>query len=143
MNFIPGKFKAASTWSRRLRTWGLKLVWLVVVGSVMGFCYQRAIPRIYRPETKAGFWLGTVHGMLMPVALPNLLAGQDVPIFATNNSGRIYKLGYIAGINLCGLIFFGVPFRPQKEKNLVPIGSSPQYIQPRNTSITSTRPPAQ
>ena len=126
MNFIPGKFKAASTWSRRLRTWGLKLVWLVVVGSVMGFCYQRAIPRIYRPETKAGFWLGTVHGMLMPVALPNLLAGQDVPIFATNNSGRIYKLGYIAGINLCGLIFFGVPFRPQKEKKPVPTGSSAQ-----------------
>jgi len=126
MNFIPGKFKAASTWSRRLRTWGLKLVWLVVVGSVMGFCYQRAIPRIYRPETKAGFWLGTVHGMLMPVALPNLLAGQDVPIFAANNSGRIYKLGYIAGINLCGLIFFGMTFRPQKEKNPVPTGSSAQ-----------------
>jgi hypothetical protein len=126
MNFIPGKFKAASFWSRRLRTWGLKLVWWVLAGSLLGFCYQQAIPRLYHSETKAGFWLGTVHGMLMPAALPNLLEGQDVPIFAANNSGRIYKLGYIAGINLCGLIFFGMTFRPQKEKNPVPTGSSAQ-----------------
>jgi hypothetical protein len=84
-----------------------------------------------------------VHGFLMPVALPDLLAGKDVPIFAVNNTGRKYKLGYIAGINLCGLLFFGMAFRPQKAKNSAPGGSSAQNIQPRNTSITSTLPPAQ
>jgi hypothetical protein len=41
--------------------------------------------------------------------------GKDVPIFAQNNNGRIYKVGYIAGINLCGLLFFGLAFsRPRK-----------------------------
>ncbi|MGA2174277.1 MAG: hypothetical protein ABSH38_04745 [Verrucomicrobiota bacterium] len=126
-----------------MRTWGIKLIWLVLAGILLGCCYKEAVPRLYRPETKAGFWLGTVHGFLMPVALPNLLAGEDVPIFAANNTGRNYKLGYIAGINLCGLIFFGMAFRPKKEENPAPNGSSPQYIQPRKTSITSTRPPAQ
>ncbi len=108
-----------------MRTWGIKLIWLVLAGVLLAFCYKRAMPRFYRPETKAGFWLGTVHGFLMPVALPNLLAGEDVPIFTANNTGRNYKLGYIAGINLCGLIFFGVAFHTPKKKNPTSIGSAP------------------
>jgi hypothetical protein len=52
----------------------------------------------------------------MPVALPSLLLGRDVPIYAPINTGRTYKLGYIAGINLCGLVFFGAAFRqPRKQ----------------------------
>jgi hypothetical protein len=44
-----------------------------------------------------------------------LLVGRDVPIFLNANPGRIYKLGYIAGINVCGLVFFGLAFRrPRK-----------------------------
>ena len=138
-----GKFIPSNNWSNRIRRWGLKLVWLILVGGILGYCYQWAAPRFYQPETKAGFWLGTVHGLLMPVAFPNLIAGQDVPIFTANNTGRTYKLGYIAGINLCGLIFFGMTFRSPKAKNPAVLGASPQYIQPRNTSITSNRPPAQ
>ena len=62
-----------------------------------------------------------LHGGLMPMALPSLVMGQNVDIFAANNSGRLYKLGYIAGINICGLIFFGSAFwRPkQAETKLV------------------------
>jgi hypothetical protein len=56
----------------------------------------------------------------MPAALPSLLAGEDAPIFAANNTGRNYKLGYIAGISLCGLIFFGMAFRPGTKKNSAP-----------------------
>jgi hypothetical protein len=44
------------------------------------------------------------------VAAPSLLMGKDVPIYAPSNSGRSYKLGYIAGINGCGLLFFGLAF---------------------------------
>ena len=126
MNSVSGRFNPASSGSRRLRTWGIKLIRLVLAGVLLGFCYKEAVPRLYHPESRAGFWVGSVHGFLMPVALPDLLAGEDVPIFAANNTGRNYKLGYIAGINLCGLIFFGMAFRPQKEKNPAPDGSSPQ-----------------
>jgi len=65
---------------------------------------------MYLAEYKAGFWYGTMHGALMPAALPSLLLGKDVPIFAGNNSGRGYKIGYIGGINACGFVFFGLAF---------------------------------
>ncbi|MEI6390816.1 MAG: hypothetical protein WCT12_06890 [Verrucomicrobiota bacterium] len=73
-----------------------------------------AEPRFYGPERVAGFGVGMMHGALMPMALPNLLMGKDVPIFAEHHEGRIYKLGYITGINLCGMLFFGFAFwRPR------------------------------
>lgn len=91
-----------------------------MVGLLLGWVYAWAAPRLYRAENTAGFWLGTTHGALMPVALPSLLMGQDVPIYAPTNSGRGYKLGYIAGINLCGLVFFGLAFRPAKRTEAPP-----------------------
>ena len=46
---------------------------------------------------------------------PSAYPASAVPIFAQNNEGRIYKVGYIAGINLCGTLFFGLAFwRPRK-----------------------------
>ncbi len=93
----------------------VKAAMLILLGLVFGFGYDWAAPRFYRPERMAGFRLGMLHGALMPVALPSLLLGKDVPIYAERNQGRIYKLGYIAGINICGLIFFGMAFwRPAR-----------------------------
>lgn len=103
-----------SSWVKRL---ALKAVTLVLLGLLLGFGYDWAAPRFYGPERLAGFRLGVLHGALMPVALPSLLLGRDVPIYAARNIGRTYKLGYIAGINLCGLVFFGFAFRrPQKQR---------------------------
>ena len=89
----------------------MKIATLVLLGLLFGFGYDWAAPRFYGPDRLPGFRLGVLHGALMPVALPSLLMGQDVPIYAANNTGRVYKLGYIAGINLCGLVFFGLTFR--------------------------------
>lgn len=92
----------------------VKITTLILLGLVFGWAYGWAAPRFYGLERIPGFKLGVLHGALMPVALPTLLMGKDVPIYATNNSGRIYKIGYIAGINLCGIIFFGSAFwRPR------------------------------
>ena len=91
-----------------------KLFSLVFAGLLFGWAYTWAAPRFYRAEINAGFWLGALHGGLMPAALPSLLIGNDVPIYAVNNNGRVYKLGYIAGINLCGLVFFGLAFSKTK-----------------------------
>jgi hypothetical protein len=96
----------------------VKTATLVLLGLVFGFAYDWAAPRLYGPEHLPGFRLGVLHGALMPVALPSLLMGKDVPIYAASNTGRIYKIGYIAGINLCGLAFFGVAFwQPRKPRN--------------------------
>ncbi|HXC36355.1 MAG TPA: hypothetical protein VNV43_10800 [Candidatus Acidoferrales bacterium] len=76
-----------------------------------------AAPRFYKPDRTADFNMGLLEGALMPAALPGLLAGHDLPIYAPNNSGRGYNIGYILGINTCGTLFFGIAFwRPRGVK---------------------------
>ena len=96
----------------------VKVVTLALLGLMLGFGYDLAAPRFYGPERAAGFWLGFLHGALMPTALPGLLLGKDVPIYASNRTGRTYKLGYIAGIDLCGLVFVGYAFWRPPNRNL-------------------------
>jgi hypothetical protein len=88
---------------------------MAVVTVAFGYFYGWASPRAFPKSPAPGFCFGVLHGALMPIALPSLLLGQDVPIYAIVNSGRFYKIGYIAGINLCGLAFFGPLFwRPRR-----------------------------
>jgi hypothetical protein len=107
---------ASSVWRTRLKRLAAKTAALVGVGLLFGFAYDWAAARLYGAERMAGFRLGVLHGALMPVALPSLLMSQDVPIYASHNTGRTYKLGYIAGINLCGLVFFGLAFRQPRRR---------------------------
>jgi hypothetical protein len=91
-----------------------KLVTLVILGWLFGILYDWALPWAYPAGRPVGFSYGVMHGAMMPIALPTLVMGKDVTIFAANNSGRPYKIGYICGINLCGLVFFGLAFyRPK------------------------------
>lgn len=82
------------------------LVVAVAIGSVLNLL-TRSSDNNAGP---AGFGKGVLHGVLMPAALPNLLFGKDVSIYAPNNTGRTYKLGYTVGVNGCGLVFFGFFF---------------------------------
>ena len=77
---------------------------------MIGWGMHQAQAALERRHEPAGFLLGVIQGALMPIALPNLLFGHDVPIYAAQNNGRLYKLGYTVGVNACGLIFFGVFF---------------------------------
>ena len=78
-----------------------------IIGCVVGVISTAS----NRPEAgPAGFRRGILHGALMPGALPNLIVGNDVVIYAPNNTGRTYKLGYTLGVNGCGAVFFGFFF---------------------------------
>jgi hypothetical protein len=100
-----------------LKTLLVKTVVFIIVAAIFGWVYAWASPRVFPKDIRAGFGYGMAHGALMPMALPSLAMGKDVDIFAANNSGRGYKLGYIVGINLCGLAFFGPVFwRPTKKR---------------------------
>lgn len=88
----------------------IQVVRLVLVGLLLGWLYAWAAPVVYPKDKTPGFWLGTAHGALMPMALPSLLMGKDVPIYAQDNLGSKYKIGYIAGINACGIVVFGMAF---------------------------------
>jgi len=96
----PGLFKRLSR-----RVFGI-----LVAGAIIGLFLHFVNYRAHDLTGPAGFQAGALHGALMPLALPNLLVGDDVKIYASDNTGRLYKLGYTAGVNGCGLLFFGLFF---------------------------------
>ena len=101
---------------RRWPPWGTRVAGLIVATLIIGWAFAWAQSGSYQADRTAGFWLGLVHGAVMPAALPCLLAGKDVPIFAANNTGRTYKVGFLFGINCSGMVFFGLGFRPNPPK---------------------------
>jgi len=91
-----------------------KIITVAVVTVVFGWLYGWASPWAFSARAPAGFSYGLLHGAMMPLSLPSLVIGKDVTIYNDNNVGRIYKIGYICGVNICGLIFIGPLFwRPR------------------------------
>ncbi len=93
-------------WFRPLVRLGLILVAALCFGAFLNW-FGATLDRSTRP---AGFGRGLVQGALMPMSLPNLLVGRDVEIYSSTNTGVSYKLGYTAGVNGCGAVFFGFFF---------------------------------
>jgi hypothetical protein len=94
----------------------IKIIALTAISLGLGFAHNYASTRFYQPDYVAGFHTGLMEGALMPAALPGLLTGHDLPIYAPNNIGRGYKIGYILGLNTCGTFFFGVAFWQPRRK---------------------------
>lgn len=104
------------TLSPKVRHLALKIVALTVFSVALGFAHAWAIPRTYRLDRTAGFGIGMLHGAVMPAALPTLVAVKEVPIYAPNNVGRGYNIGFILGLNTCGTLFFGIAFWQPKKR---------------------------
>ena len=84
-----------------------RILSFLLVAACVGIFIRQMSNRFSRSSEPAGFVRGMLQGALMPGALPNLAMGNDVMIYAPNNTGRTYKLGYTFGVNACGAIFFG------------------------------------
>jgi len=109
------------------KSWWWPVVRLVIVGVLLAWLYGWLGPRMYPQNKRFGFGYGMMHGAMMPMALPALVGGQNVEIFAPENDGRTYKLGYIVGINLCGLVVFGSAFwSPKRRRKSSPANREPQ-----------------
>jgi hypothetical protein len=91
--------------------WARKILTTAVVTIVFGWFYGWASPWAFPKDKTPDFKYGMLHGALMPLSLPSLLMGKDVMIYAPGGTARAYKIGYICGINICGLFFFGAAFR--------------------------------
>jgi len=107
---------SAGSWRPKIALILRKAVTLVVVTLVFGWLYAWASPWAYPPDRPAGFAYGFLHGALMPLSLPSLVSGHDVRIYDDHNRGRSYKIGYICGVNVCGLVFIGPLFWRPKPK---------------------------
>jgi hypothetical protein len=94
--------------SHRRQRWLMRLLGLVALAGLIGWTLQQSAKTLNADPRPAGFGRGLLHGILMPIAWPNLLLGNDVPIYAAHNTGVPYKLGYTLGVNGCGALFFGM-----------------------------------
>lgn len=97
-------------WLQKAALFGLTIV-------LLSWFYAWASPWAYPKDRPLGVEHGALHGALMPMALPSLVTGNNVDIFAANNNGRPYKIGYIVGINVCGLLVFGSLFWKPRAKS--------------------------
>ena len=88
----------------------MRLCVVLLVAIAIGATLNHLSASLNRTNHPAGFGRGMLQGALMPMSFPNLLAGYDVTIYAPHNTGLTYKLGYTAGVNACGAIFFGLFF---------------------------------
>src|SRR5689334_17580047 len=98
---------------KRQRAWWkipLRVLLVVLLAMLIGRSLNAIARSINQSPRPAGFSRGILQGALMPMAMPNLLIGTDVIIYAQNNTGIPYKLGYTTGVNVCGAIFFGLFF---------------------------------
>ena len=88
----------------------VRITLIVVITWGWGWVLNKSATSTDARPQAAGFGRGMLHGALMPGAMPSLLLGKDVVIYASNNNGRLYKLGYTFGVNACGAFFFGTFF---------------------------------
>jgi hypothetical protein len=86
----------------------IRVASILLLAFAIGWTLNQVAERLDRGHRPAGFVRGLLQGALMPASMPNLLIGHDVAIYATNNNGVFYKLGYTLGVNACGALFFGV-----------------------------------
>ena len=100
----------ASTGFRRWWPWLRRGALTLLVALTIGRLSDAAMRADARLAAPPGFARGMLHGALMPIAWPSLLLGHDQTIYAEPNTGRLYKLGYSLGINVCGAGFFGWSF---------------------------------
>lgn len=94
----------------RLRKILLRTLTWLLVATIIGWFMNRSARNIGRSDHPAGFGQGVLHGACMPLTLPNLIVGHDVTIYAMPNTGRTYNLGFVVGVNISGLLFFGLFF---------------------------------
>ena len=108
-NQIPAKKPALILFLLR------KAVVIALFTLVFGWVYAWASPWAFASKQPAGFAHGLLHGAMMPLSLPSLVIGKNLTIYAVENSGRPYKIGYICGVNICGIVFIGPLFwRPRR-----------------------------
>ncbi len=115
------------SWKKTLLMVFRRLAFLIALGFAIGWVLNRAEAALEKRHEPAGFFRGVVQGALMPITMPNLIFGHDVAIYAANNTGRTYKIGYTLGVNTCGLIFFGFFFWRVRRMKLRLTSSANRY----------------
>lgn len=75
------------------------IVFFLFIGSLILFtgCAHREIVTECLSGTTYGFWGGLWHGIIAPVDFVVMLFRDDITVYATNNNGGWYALGFLIG----------------------------------------------
>jgi hypothetical protein len=78
---------------------------VVVCLLLLSGCAQKEIVSSCLHGHPYGFWGGLWHGFIAPFDLIGMLLWNDITVYAQNNNGVFYALGFILGSGGWG--FFG------------------------------------
>jgi hypothetical protein len=136
------KLSAARLWWRI----PLRFAMVLLLAGAVGGTLNHLSASLKHSAQPAGFGRGLLQGILMPMSLPNLLLGRDVEIYSLSNTGVTYKLGYTAGVNVCGAVFFSLLFwrltrmrQWMRQRETCP-GFQPDAQCPSDSSSSSSSP---
>lgn len=74
----------------------LLVISMILLGIVTG-CADREIVTDCLHGHQYGFWGGLWHGIIAPIDFFVMLFNQDVTMYAQNNNGAWYALGFLIG----------------------------------------------
>ena len=72
--------------------------WIIGIIAVLVLMNLTACASSGPDPTPSGFFSGLIHGFIIIFSLIGKLFGMDVGIYAQNNTGFFYWLGFIIGI---------------------------------------------
>ncbi len=72
-------------------------LWIIVLILLVSSC----APEGYTSD-EYGFFSGIWHGVCLPFAIIGKIFGSDIGIYAENNSGFLYWIGFIIGLGGLG-----------------------------------------
>src|SRR5204862_6582384 len=87
-----------------------RVIFILALATLIGGTLNLVAKSLNASTRPAGFRQGMLQGALMPMSMPNLLIGKAATIYSPNNTGLSYKIGYTAGVNVCGAMFLGLFF---------------------------------
>jgi hypothetical protein len=67
-------------------------------------CAQKEVVDACLEGKTYGFWYGLLHGIIAPIGFLGMLLQDDVVMYATNNNGGWYALGFLLGSGGWGIL---------------------------------------
>lgn len=76
------------------------LIYLLIAILLLSSCADTVNVQSCVNTTPNGFWFGLWHGFISPISFIISLLESDVSIYAVNNNGGWYDLGFVLGAGI-------------------------------------------
>jgi hypothetical protein len=73
---------------------------LVILVLLFSGCAEAIEIQYDNSIEQVGFWSGLLHGLIAPISFVISLFNDSVAIYAVNNNGGWYNLGYLLGLSV-------------------------------------------